>query len=58
MKIVGEARDPPPVSRPVKGFSREGEKEGEEYVDAKEDEEDDYDKQVKEVHTSGEVQIN
>jgi hypothetical protein len=27
MKIVGEAREPPPVSRPVKGFGWEGEEE-------------------------------
>ena len=59
MKIVGEARDPPPVSRPVKGFGWEGkEDEGEEDVEEEEDEEDEYDKRVKEVHASGEFQIS
>lgn len=59
MKIVGEARDPPPVSRPVKGFGWEGEEdEGEEDVEEEEDEEDEYDKRVKEVHASGEFQIS
>ncbi|KAG5029869.1 hypothetical protein JHK87_013383 [Glycine soja] len=59
MKIVGEARDPPPVSRLVKGFGWEGkEDEGEEDVEEEEDEEDEYDKRVKEVHASGEFQIS
>ena len=59
MKIVGEARDPPPVSRPVKGFGWDGEEdEGEEDVEEEEDEEDEYDKRVKEVHASGEFQIS
>lgn len=62
MKIVGEARSPPPVSRPVKGFGWEGEEdEGAEDEEAKEeeeeDEEDEYDKRVKEVHASGEFQV-
>jgi serine/threonine-protein kinase SRK2 len=61
MKIVGEAREPPPVSRPVKGFGWEGEEEEEdveEEVEEEEDEEDEYDKRVKEVHASGEFQIS
>lgn len=59
MKIVGEARDPPPVSRPVKGFGWEGEEdEPEEDVEEEEEEEDEYDKRVKEVHASGEFQIS
>ncbi|RDX89933.1 Serine/threonine-protein kinase SAPK7 [Mucuna pruriens] len=59
MKIVGEARDPPPVSRPVKGFGWEGEEdEAEEDVEEEEEDEDEYDKRVKEVHASGEFQIS
>ena len=62
MKIVGEARNPPPVSRPIKGFGWEGEEEeGAEDLDAEveeEEEEDEYDKRVKEVHASGEFQIS
>lgn len=54
MKIVGEARNPPPVSRPVKGFGWEGEEDLDEEVE----EEDEYDKRVKEVHASGEFQIS
>ena len=69
MKIVGEARTPPPISKPVRGFgwgteeddedkdaNDEGEKEEEE--EEEEDEEDDYDKRVKEVRASGEFQIS
>lgn len=65
MKIVGEARNPPPVSRPVRGFGWEGEEdeaaedlEAELEVEEEEDEEDEYDKRVKEVHASGEFQIS
>ncbi|KAK7316894.1 hypothetical protein RJT34_00682 [Clitoria ternatea] len=63
MKIVGEARNPPPVSRSVRGFGWEGEEDGEaedldEEVEEEEDEEDEYDKRVKEVHASGEFQIS
>ncbi|KAH1245943.1 Serine/threonine-protein kinase SRK2A [Glycine max] len=54
MKIVGEARNPPPVSRAVKGFGWEGEEDLDEEVE----EEDEYDKRVKEVHASGEFQIS
>ncbi|OIV98120.1 hypothetical protein TanjilG_25985 [Lupinus angustifolius] len=62
MKIVGEARNPPPVSTVGKGFGFEGEEdEGEDLdgeVEEEEDEEDEYDKRVKEVHASGEFQIS
>lgn len=58
MKIVGEARNPPPVSRAVKGFGWEGEEDLDEEVEEEEDEEDEYDKRVKEVHASGEFQIS
>jgi serine/threonine-protein kinase SRK2 len=63
MKIVGEARNPPPVSRPVKGFGWDGqEDEGAEELEAEleeeDDEEDEYDKRVKEVHASGEFHIS
>nr|ACU23651.1 unknown [Glycine max] len=57
MKIVGEARNPPPVFRPVKGFGWEGEEDLDEEVEEEEDE-DEYDKRVKEVHASGEFQIS
>ncbi|GMN38417.1 hypothetical protein TIFTF001_007649 [Ficus carica] len=72
MKIVGEARTPPPVSKPVRGFgwgteeddedkdaNDEVEKEEEEEEEEEEeDEEDEYDKRVKEVRASGEFQIS
>ncbi|KAL8114709.1 serine/threonine-protein kinase SRK2A-like [Apium graveolens] len=54
MKIVEEAKKPPPVSRAVSGFGW-----GEEDVDVAtaEEEEDEYEKQVKEAHKSGEVPV-
>ena len=69
MKIVGEARTPPPVSRPVRGFGwgteddddDEEDKDIDDEVkedDEEEDEEDEYDKRVKEAHASGEFQIS
>ena len=67
MKIVGEARNPPPSSKPVKGFGwateEEEDEEGIEDVDGKveeeeEEEEDEYDKRVKEVHASGEFLVS
>lgn len=63
MKIVGEARNPPPSSRTVKGFgwTTEDDEESNEDVDGeveKEEEEDEYDKRVKEVHASGEYLVN
>ncbi|WZZ57133.1 hypothetical protein YC2023_057240 [Brassica napus] len=63
MKIVDDAKTPPPVSRSIGGFGwgGEGDLEGkeeeevdEEEVEEEEDEEDEYDKTVKEVHASGE----
>ncbi|KAL2347141.1 hypothetical protein Fmac_001141 [Flemingia macrophylla] len=58
MKIVGEARNPPSVSKSVKGFGWEGEEDLDQEVEEEEDEEDEYDKRVKEVHASGEFQIS
>ncbi|GMY12648.1 serine/threonine-protein kinase [Fagus crenata] len=67
MKIVGEARNPPPSSKIVRGFSwgPDENEEGNEDIDAEveeeeeeEDEEDEYDKRVKEVHASGEFHIS
>lgn len=63
MKIVDDAKNPPPASRSIGGFGwgeedgdskeeAEGEEEGEE------EEEDVYDKTVKEAHASGEVNVN
>ncbi|KAM7258012.1 hypothetical protein ACFE04_013753 [Oxalis oulophora] len=65
MKIVSEARKPPPVSKSGKGFSwGPGEVEGDEdeedidnEVEEDDDDEDEYDKRVKEVHASGEFQL-
>ncbi|OMP10683.1 hypothetical protein COLO4_04355 [Corchorus olitorius] len=61
MKIVEEARSPPPASVPVKGFGWGQDDDEEEDVEAdveEEDQEDEYDKRVKEVHASGEFQIH
>ncbi|KAM7276127.1 hypothetical protein ACFE04_017993 [Oxalis oulophora] len=62
MKIVSEARTPPPVSKAIKGFSwgtEEVEDVDEEDIDAEveEDDEDEYDKRVREVHASGEFHL-
>lgn len=68
MKIVEEAKTPPPVSRSVSGFGWGGEEEEEEKEgdveeeveeeDDDEEEEDEYDKQVKQAHQSlGEVRL-
>uniref|UniRef100_A0A6N2K8N2 non-specific serine/threonine protein kinase n=1 Tax=Salix viminalis TaxID=40686 RepID=A0A6N2K8N2_SALVM len=60
MKIVAEARQPPPSSKPVKGFGWEVDEDDED-IDAEveeDEEEDEYDKRVKEVHASGEFQIS
>ncbi|XP_039049046.1 serine/threonine-protein kinase SAPK7-like [Hibiscus syriacus] len=60
IKIVEEARSPPPASVPVKGFGWEQDEDEEEDIDdevKEDDEEDEYDKRVKEVHASGEFQI-
>ncbi|KAK6150833.1 hypothetical protein DH2020_015765 [Rehmannia glutinosa] len=62
MKIVSEARKPPPASRPVAGFGWGGEEDDEskediETVEEEEEEEDEYEKHVKVVHASGEFHI-
>ncbi|KAJ7002668.1 hypothetical protein D5086_006037 [Populus alba] len=65
MKIVEEARIPPPVSRSIGGFGWEGEEDG----DMKEDDaeaheekidngEDEYEKRVKEAQASGEFHVS
>ncbi|XP_021742108.1 serine/threonine-protein kinase SRK2H-like [Chenopodium quinoa] len=60
MKIVGEARNPAPVSRPVPGWEDENEDDNDEDAEEveEEDEEDEYDKTVKQVHASGEFIIS
>ncbi|XP_039173096.1 serine/threonine-protein kinase SAPK7 [Eucalyptus grandis] len=68
MKIVEEARVPPPASRTVSGFGWAGEdddddddgelKEGDlKEEDVEEDDEDEYEKRVKEAQASGEFQV-
>ncbi|RWR83251.1 serine/threonine-protein kinase SAPK7-like protein [Cinnamomum micranthum f. kanehirae] len=61
MKIVGEARAPPPSSRPTGGFGWGGEEDEEEDPEQEEEEGeedvDEYDKRVKEVHASGEFHV-
>lgn len=60
MKIVSEARNPTPVSKPVAGFGWGGEEEDEEEINDEEveEEEDEYEKQVKQVHASGEFHLS
>ncbi|KAJ1271041.1 hypothetical protein BS78_06G098600 [Paspalum vaginatum] len=64
MKIVEKAQTPPPSSTPVAGFGwaeedeQEDSKKPEEKHEEEEDGEDEYDKQVKQVHASGEFQIS
>ncbi|KZV47601.1 hypothetical protein F511_12870 [Dorcoceras hygrometricum] len=61
MKIVTEAKTPPPSSRPVPGFCWGGEVDQEWESDKEEENdeyEDEYDKQVKEVHASGDFYLN
>ncbi|EEF49152.1 Serine/threonine-protein kinase SAPK7, putative [Ricinus communis] len=61
MKIVSEARNRPSSTVTVKGFGWGAEDEEEEVDDAEleeDDGEDEYEKRVKEVHASGEYQIN
>ncbi|GJY13546.1 serine/threonine-protein kinase SRK2A [Tanacetum coccineum] len=59
MKIVAEARNPPPSSRSVGyfgwGAEEDDEKEDEVYQEV--EEEDEYEKRVKEVHASGEFNV-
>ncbi|GFY89356.1 protein kinase superfamily protein [Actinidia rufa] len=59
MKIVEEARTPPPASRSIGGFGWGGEEdEGkEEEEEEPEEYDDEYDKRVKEAHASGEVHL-
>ncbi|KAG5414593.1 hypothetical protein IGI04_002160, partial [Brassica rapa subsp. trilocularis] len=59
MKIVEEAKTPPPVSRSIGAFGWGGEEDAEEVSEevVEEDEEDEYDKTVKQVHASGEIRI-
>ncbi|KAJ4962536.1 hypothetical protein NE237_022475 [Protea cynaroides] len=62
MKIVGEARTPPPVSRSIGGFGWGGDEDEEdgnvEEEEVEEEEEDEYEKRVKQVHASGEFPIS
>ncbi|KAH0903623.1 hypothetical protein HID58_043126, partial [Brassica napus] len=60
MKIVEEAKTPPPVSRSIGAFGWGGEEDAEEVSEevVEEDEEDEYDKTVKQVHASGEIRIS
>lgn len=60
MKIVEEAKNPPPVSRSVGGFGWGGEEDDDakdDDVEGEEEEEDEYEKRVKEAHQSGEVRV-
>uniref|UniRef100_A0A1D1YMQ0 non-specific serine/threonine protein kinase n=1 Tax=Anthurium amnicola TaxID=1678845 RepID=A0A1D1YMQ0_9ARAE len=61
MKIVAEARTPPPSSRRIPGFGwvdDEDDDEEEEGDPDEEEEDDEYDKRVKEVHASGEFHVS
>ncbi|KAH7575774.1 hypothetical protein JRO89_XS02G0216700 [Xanthoceras sorbifolium] len=61
MKIVEEAKVPPPVSRTIGGFGWGGEEDGDEKEEEEEDaeeEEDEYEKRVKEAQASGEVHVS
>ncbi|KAL8473358.1 hypothetical protein ACS0TY_030260 [Phlomoides rotata] len=60
MKIVSEARKPPPTPKPLTGFGWGGEEDDDEepIEEEEEDEEDYYEKQVKQVHASGEFHLN
>ncbi|CAL5016963.1 unnamed protein product [Urochloa decumbens] len=64
MKIVEKARTPPPSSTPVAGFGwaqedeEEDSKKPEENAEEEEDGEDEYEKQVKQVHASGEFHLS
>lgn len=59
MRIVEEAKNPPPVSRSIGGFGWGEEDDDKEDVEAdvEDEDEDEYDKQVKEAHQSGEVPL-
>ncbi|XP_077233236.1 serine/threonine-protein kinase SRK2A-like isoform X1 [Tasmannia lanceolata] len=60
MKILSDARTPPPSSRSIGGFGWGGEDEEEDKdeEEEEEEEEDEYEKRVKEVHASGEFHIS
>ncbi|KAK4795469.1 hypothetical protein SAY86_013463 [Trapa natans] len=64
MKIVEEAKMPPPSSRTVSGFGWGGEEDGDskeedvEEEDEGEEEEDEYEKNVKEAQASGQFQVS
>ncbi|KAL9247980.1 hypothetical protein vseg_021347 [Gypsophila vaccaria] len=60
MKIVSEARNTLPVSRPVSEWEidNEGDAEAVEGVAEEDDDEDEYDKTVKQVHASGEFVLS
>ncbi|KAL3844810.1 hypothetical protein ACJIZ3_002213 [Penstemon smallii] len=62
MKIVTEARNPPPSSKSVPGFGWGGEEDEEEESnldeEVDEEEEDEYEKHVKVVHASGEFNLD
>lgn len=63
MKIVEEAKAPPPASRSIGGFGWGGGDEDEEKAEdldeevEEEEDEDEYEKQVKAAHASGEVRL-
>ncbi|XP_043817038.1 serine/threonine-protein kinase SRK2A isoform X2 [Manihot esculenta] len=62
MKIVEEAKIPPPVSRSIAGFGWGGEEDGDGKEDdteaEEEEEEDEYEKRVKEAQASGEFHVS
>ncbi|RYR63634.1 hypothetical protein Ahy_A04g021413 isoform D [Arachis hypogaea] len=58
MKIVEEAKTPPPASRSVGGFGWGGEEEEDEAKEEAEVEEDEYEKRVKEAQASGEFHVS
>lgn len=69
MKIVKEARNPPPSTTPVPGWAEEDEEDEAKYEkseeekaaeeeEEEEEEEDEYDKHVKEVQASGEYEVS
>lgn len=66
MKIVKEARNPPPSTTPVPGWADEDEEDETKYekseeekaAEEEEEEEDEYDKHVKEVQASGQYEVS
>lgn len=66
MKIVKEARNPPPSTTPVPGWAEEDEEDETKYekseeekaAEEEEEEEDEYEKHVKEVQASGEYEVS